>query len=113
MSYKMTGTIVSMSEAKTLSNGAHELTYRIDTGEEYNNIQEFQVYKKAEHAEHMNNFIKYNKVGDKVEVEFNIRTFNWKPEADNKIFTSLSHWKIEKLDGVDTQPIDNQDDMPF
>lgn len=97
MNYKTTGTITSISPIETLSNGALQLTYRIDNGEEHNSMMEFQVYKKAEHSEHMDNFVKYNKVGDKVNIEFTIRTFNWEPEGKDKVFTSLSHWKLEKV----------------
>lgn len=112
MNYKTSGVITSISDVKELPNGAKELNYRIDNGEDYNNLMEFQVYKKAEHSEHMDNFIKYNKIGDKVNIEFTIRTFNWKPEADNKVFTSLSHWKLEKADTT-AQPEKVEDDLPF
>ena len=66
---------------------------------------------------HLDNFSKYNKIGDSVEVEFNINTFNWKPDADDKIFTSLSCWKVDKADApVDNTPPVNaaqEDDLPF
>lgn len=97
MGFKVQGVITRISEIKEHNNGAKELTYRIDTGEQYNNIIEFQIYKGGEHTSHVDNFLKYNKVGDRVEVEFNLKTFNWKPEADDKVFTSLSHWKLEKI----------------
>ena len=53
MNYKVRGKIVSISEIKTLQNGAKELSYRIDTGEIHNNLLEFSVYKKEEYAEHI------------------------------------------------------------
>ena len=115
MNYKRKGIITYISEIKTLANGAKELTYRIDNGDSYNQLMEFQVYKKEEHAEHAENFLKYNKIGDNVEVEFSIRTFNWKPEADNKVFTSLSHWKLEKVDNSEATvvEVEQKDALPF
>ena len=122
MSYKVKGIIKSISNPETVGT-AKKLFFRIDNGEEYNKIMEFELYKGAEYVEHIDNFIKYNKVNDSVEVEFNIKTFNWKPEADDKIFTSLSCWKVEKAESAEmpdtnfattTKVNDNEpDDLPF
>ena len=122
MSYKVKGIIKSISEPETVGT-AKKLFFRIDNGEQYNNIMEFELYKGAEYVEHIDNFIKYNKLGTSVEVEFNIKTFNWKPEADDKIFTSLSCWKVEKAEEVAPPPLapinndlntnDEIDNLPF
>jgi len=120
MSYKVKGTIKSISKIEDAGAGK-KLLFRIDNGEQYSNIMEFELYKGAEYLEHLDNFSKYNKVDDSVEVEFNIKTFNWKPEADDKIFTSLSCWKVEKVGNTDTpqfEPVeesltDAPDDLPF
>ena len=109
MNYELKGKIISISDIEDKPNGAKELTYRIDTGEQYNNIVEFQLYKTSEHVSHVDNFVKYNKIGDMVNVEWSLRTFNWKPNEDNKIFTSLSHWKSTKLDSTS----EKSDDVPF
>ncbi len=103
MSYKVKGIIKSISDVETAGTGK-KLSFRIDNGEQYSNLMEFELYKGADYVEHLDNFSKYNKIGDNVEVEFNIKTFNWKPEADNKIFTSLSCWKVEKVKSDDTIP---------
>ena len=118
MSYKVKGKITSISEI-TDAGAGKKLSFRIDNGEQYSNIMEFELYKGAEYLEHLDNFSKYNAVGSSVEVEFNIKTFNWKPDADNKIFTSLSCWKIEKVDGSDSpssipdETSEDIDEMPF
>lgn len=103
MSYKVKGIIKTISKPETVGN-AKKLFFRIDNGEQYNNIMEFELYKGAEYVDHIDNFTKYNKVGDSVDVEFNIKTFNWKPESEDKIFTSLSCWKVTKAesDNLDT-----------
>jgi hypothetical protein len=100
MSYKAKGTIKSISTPESVGTGK-KLSFRIDNGEQYSNIMEFELYKGADYVEHIDNFVKYNKVGDSVEVEFNIKTFNWKPESDDKIFTSLSCWKVEKVENLE------------
>ena len=43
-------------------------------------------------SEKVDNFNKFNKVGDSVTVDFNINTNEWK----GKYFTSLQSWKITK-----------------
>ena len=115
--FKITGTIKSISPITEVGAGK-KLSFRIDTGEQYNNLIEFELFKGAEYLSHIEKFNEYNKVGDNVEVEFNLRTYNWKPEYDNKIFTSLSCWKVEKVtDNV--SPVGNDPiapepgDLPF
>lgn len=50
-------------------------------------------------AEKVDKFLQYNKVGDTVDVDFNIRTNEWK----EKHFTSLQACKVFKV-GVNTPP---------
>jgi len=53
----------------------------------------------------------FNKVGDNVKVCFNIKTNQWK----DKYFTSLSSWRIEKVEGG-SAPVESSnepDDLPF
>jgi hypothetical protein len=117
---KVIGTITTISAIEEAGAGK-KLSFRIDTGENFNNLIEFEMYKGADYVEHLNNFIKFNKVGEKVEVEFNLKTYNWKPEADNKIFTSLSCWRVEKVGeavAVGNEPFpetapDTGDALPF
>ena len=112
--YKVVGKIVSISEIEAVGAGK-KMSFRIDTEQQYDNLLEFEMYKKEEYFEHLDNFSKYNKVGDSVEVEFNIRAFNWKPEAENKIFTSLSCWKVTKQGANNESPKESEssDDLPF
>ena len=65
-------------------------------------------------AEKVDNFLKFNKVGDAVDVDFNISTNEWK----GKYFTSLGAWKVFKQ-GVSTPPpqpeqvVEEDDILPF
>jgi len=121
----MKGYITQIDEIRQLDNGAKIVTYRINNEEQYNNIHQFEMYKKPEYAEHADNFLKFNKVGDRVEVEFNIGSREWTDkEGTSKMFTSLKHWKIEKLtneeNAIHDQTLtaaqmgdDSDDDLPF
>ena len=54
--------------------------------------------------EKVQNFNKFNKVGDSVTVDFNISTNEW----NGKYFTSLQSWKISKAtDGINAKAIPN------
>jgi len=71
--------------------------------------------------EKVQNFNKFNKVGDSVKVDFNISTNEWK----DKYFTSLQAWKVFKSEQVTAMPSaetfapatnikeDEPDDLPF
>tara|TARA_R110002012_G_scaffold77838_2_gene198154 strand:- start:239 stop:595 length:357 start_codon:yes stop_codon:yes gene_type:complete len=118
MNYTVKGTITTITEVEVLPTGAAKLSYRIDTGEAYNSLWEFEIYKGADHVEHAHNFVKYNKVGDVVEVEFNIRPRVW--EEKDRVFTTLSHWKCTKLEESNAATSDapateasEDDDLPF
>ena len=62
-------------------------SFVIDTEETYNNIICFEVFG-AEKVEALN---KYNSVGDKVTVTFNINCNEW----EGRFFTTLGAWRIE------------------
>lgn len=100
MNVKIKGVITRILDTTVLDNGAKSLTYIVDTKEQYNNIFAIQLYKKSEDLQHFDNFLKFNKVGSKVEVEFTIRS----NERNGKYWTSLNHWKITSLDTKQPQP---------
>ena len=64
--------------------------YLLRTTEEYNNLYCLNVFGE----ENVENFAKYNKVGDNVKVLFNVNT----RENNGRYFTSLSSWRIEKIE---------------
>ena len=113
MSFTIKGKILSIGEVKNFDNGAKAIDYQVETNEQYNNLYSFEMYKGAEHVQHIDNFIKYNKVGDQVSVEFNVRT----SEYNGRFFSSLTPWRVDKIDQA--QPVqdsivtDDTDDLPF
>ena len=96
MNHKVKGTIVKIGEKKKLDNGAVVLDYIVkrvsDNG--YETLYNMNMYKKEEYVEHIENFTQFNKVGDNVEVEFDIRS----REYEGRIYNSLSHWKCSKVE---------------
>lgn len=78
----------------------------VTTNEQYNNLYCFEVFG----AEKVDNLTKFNKVGDEVEVDFNVQTNEWQ----GKYFTSLQSWRINKVESQEAgQPVDEDDRVPF
>ena len=86
-----------------------KLVYTIDTGEKYDNIVAFEIFSQ----EKVEQFRKYNVVGDSVTVKFNIKCNEWK----GKYFTTLSSWRCSKNDAQTPQKevaqAEGSDDLPF
>ena len=117
---KVTGKISKILEVQrgTSKDGKEwqKQLFILDNHEKYNNIFCFEIFG----AEKVENFYKYNKLGDMVEVEFNVSTNEWQ----GKYFTSLQVWKIMKskdADNIDApfemipsdQTNQDSDDLPF
>jgi hypothetical protein len=103
MSYTIEGKIISIGEVKNFDNGAKAVDYQVETNEQYNNLYSFDMYKSADNVQHIDNFIKDNKVGDNVRVEWNVRTNEYK----GKFFSSLSPWKIEQVNKIKQKTMGN------
>ena len=88
------GTIVSfkeVQEGETKAGSAwKKQEFVIDTKTEYDNLICFEVFGE----EKVNNLTKYQAVGDEVNVQFNIKC----REYEGKHYTTLSAWRIEKLE---------------
>ncbi len=122
MELKVQGKIVNILDKITgqKKDGSGEWvkqSFVIDNGEQYNNLSCFEVFGD----EKVDNLNKYNKVGQEVTVSFNISCNEWK----GKYYTTLSAWRIEKVETApqqDLPPVDNfkpdanlveDDDFPF
>ena len=116
---KVTGTIMKVLEVEQGTSKAgkewQKLSFILDTKTEYNNIYCFEMFGE----EKVNQFNQYNKVGDEVEVSFNVSTNEWK----DKYFTSLSAWRVfkataEAQESAQQEPAsvnaeESEDDLPF
>jgi hypothetical protein len=108
---QVTGKITKVLEVQTGTSKAGKewckTSFILETPEEYNNIYCFEVFG----GEKVENFNKYNKVGDHVQVDFNVKTNEWK----DKYFTSLDAWKVFKAEADEQPAVDAEveDDLPF
>ncbi len=91
MSFKVKGKITAISETMTFDSGAKKLSFQLDSGEQYNNLYSFDLFKNADNLQHLDKWLEFNKVGNSVEVEFNIDC----REYQGKYYTNLSMWRCE------------------
>ena len=116
MEYKEKGTIntVLPVESGTSQSGKEwkKLNFVISNYEGYEGAEQifaFEIFG----TEKVDNFEKYNKVGQDVEVSFNIRTNEWK----DKYYTSLQAWKVMSGERVEASaPVleeEGSDSLPF
>ena len=118
---QVSGKIIKISDRQTFDSGAQKLSFRIDTLESFNNIIEFDLFKGAEYVKHLDNFENFNAIGDFVDVEFKLNTNHWTKDGNDKVFTSLSAWRVDKVKTVgdiSTGPVkvaepDDLDELPF
>ena len=121
---KVTGKIEKIMDVqKGISKAGKDwqkVSFTLRTKEEYNNLYCFDVFGE----EKVENFLKYNKVDQEVDVDFNVKTNEWK----DKYFTSLDAWKIFKAEASETDKLeasfesqkeeavladDDNDELPF
>ena len=99
---KVTGKIVKILEKVTgqKKDGSGEWvkqSFVIDNGEQYNNLASFEMFGE----EKVDNLNKFNKVGDNVDVSFNISCNEWQ----GKYYTTLQAWKVFKTESSAPQPM--------
>ena len=111
---KVTGKITKVLETQKGTSAAgkdwQKLSFVLETTEDYNTLYCFDVFGD----EKVEQFLKYNRVGQDVDVNFNVQTNEYK----GKYYTSLQSWKIFKAEAAgETTPEAAQDeakdDLPF
>ena len=109
---KVTGKIENILETQTGTSKAgkewKKTSFVVKTDDEYNNLYCFDVFGD----EKVNNFLQYNSKGDVVDVDFNVKTNEWK----GKYFTSLDAWKSFKADNSKQKEevaVEEEGDLPF
>jgi len=109
---KVTGKIENILETQTGTSKAgkewKKTSFVVKTDDEYNNLYCFEIFGD----EKVNNFLQYNSKGDVVDVDFNVKTNEWK----GKYFTSLDAWKIFKADNSKQKEdvaVEDEGDLPF
>lgn len=88
--------IKSIGKLQTFDSGFTLVNFVVTTDEQYPQTLQLQCIKeKAE------NLIKYNKVGDVVDVSINLRGKEWtNPKGETVVFNTIEAWKIVKSGGV-------------
>ena len=109
---EVTGKITKVLDTQKGTSAAgkdwQKLSFILETTEDYNNLYCFDVFGD----EKVEQFLKFNKVGQEVDVSFNVQTNEYK----GKYYTSLQSWKIFKAEAGEATPEGAQeeaDDLPF
>ena len=90
MSLQLTGTIKLIGEVQTFDSGFRKVEFVLTTNDEkYPQDVKFEISQDK-----VDDFIKYNKVGSYVDVDFNVRGNEYK----DKYYVNLSAWKVFKSD---------------
>ena len=109
---KVTGKIENILDTQTGTSKAgkewKKTSFVVKTDDEYNNLYCFDVFGE----EKVDKFLQYNAKGDVVDVDFNVKTNEWK----GKYFTSLDAWKVFKADNSKQKEevaVEEEGDLPF
>lgn len=99
---KLKGKIKLIAEKQVFDSGFEKVEFVITTDDQYPQDVKFEVIK-----EKADNLIKFNKVGDIVDVSFNVRG----NEYNDKYYVSLQAWKVFKSDGSDPVQEQKEEDL--
>lgn len=96
---KVTGKITTIKEVEKgttkADKGWSKVSFLLETDETYNNLYCFNIFSMDDaEKNNVENFTKFNKVGQSVDVEFNVKTTEW----NGKHFTELAAWKVLKAE---------------
>jgi len=101
---------ISKPTTGTTKKGENYSTISVEVVEagEYPNSVIMKLYKQGDNVKYVDKFIEYNKVGDTVEAEFNLKT----SEYQGKTYQNVELWKITKIGATNTPvPIPTSDDL--
>jgi hypothetical protein len=88
---KLSGVITFISDVQEVAN-AKKITFRVQECEgQYPQSALFEVFGN----EKVDNFLKYNQVGDVVDVEYNLKS-NESRTNPGVFFNTISAWKVSK-----------------
>lgn len=92
--------IIKIGEVQTFANNFRKLEFIVkDDSSQYPQEIQFNILKDK-----IDDFVKYNKVGDRVNVTFNLNGRGWlkdgEPEEKRRWFNSLDAWMVKKVDAI-------------
>lgn len=110
--------ILRIGELKTFKSGFKCVEFIIKTSEQYS-----QTLKLQSNKEKADELIKFNKVGDKVDVGINLLGREWtNNEGEVFVFNTLEAWKVFKAKDEDqtetkleepVSDVETDNDLPF
>ena len=112
------GKVKRIHDEQVISDRFKKREFVIETEEQYPQFLMFQLVQDK------TNLIDQVKIGDKVEVFFNLRGREWQrdPSAEIKVFNTLDAWRIQKVEAMQATdmpsaapvaPAAAEDDLPF
>tara|TARA_B110000438_G_C15552532_1_gene537582 strand:+ start:217 stop:576 length:360 start_codon:yes stop_codon:yes gene_type:complete len=112
------GKVKRIHDEQVISERFKKREFVIETEEQYPQFLMFQLVQDK------TNLIDQVKIGDKVEVFFNLRGREWQrdPSAEIKVFNTLDAWRIQKVEAMQVTdmpsaepvaPAAAEDDLPF
>jgi hypothetical protein len=113
---QITGTITKITDVQEGTSKAgkswKKLGFVVQTASEYPKDVFFSVFGE----EKVDNFLKFNKVGQTVDVSFNVES----REYNERFYTDLQAWKVftnasgkENVEAPVTEEFHSADDLPF
>lgn len=101
---KLSGTIKLINDIQTFDSGFVKREFVLTTSENYPQDVKIELVKET-----ATNFKKYNKVGDVVDVLFNVRG----NEYNGKYYVNLQAWRVSKAESTPVTVKEEVDDSPF
>ena len=112
--------ILKIGEEKTFGSGFRKLEFVVkDDTSQYPQEIQFSITQDK-----IDNFVQYNKVGQRVDISFNLNGRSWLKEGEaeesRRWFNELNAWKVFKADAggndaplLQTQAEQDNEDLPF
>lgn len=113
MELKVIGTIKKVMDKQTFDSGFTKVEFVLTTDETYPQDIKFEVVKHQ-----VDDFIKFNKPGDRLEIKFNLRGNEFK---DN-YYVNLQAWYTQNVESNESEgttsrktlvEAEGEDDLPF
>ena len=97
--------ILKIGEVKTFASRFRKLEFIVkDDSSQYEQEISFSITQ-----DNIDNFLQYNKVGQRVDVSFNLNGRSWlkegADESERKWFNELNAWKVFKVDTEKAEPL--------
>ena len=109
---KVTGTISEIGELQTFNSGSQKVQFVIKNNDGYNGSEKlyaFEMFAGVTKLDKIEKFLKFNKVGQVVDVKFNVDC----REHNGKYYTNLSAWSVfgQQADSISDSPFTGESEV--